>query len=805
MKDHQFALKPTKCNEMVKELKTIHFYNDQLAKLKPTKLLKTLLMKAFANEHSHTMKMVRLHDLMATPTVAADDYLAHHDDVSFNVFYNIALCMLHFDVDLDFQLSDPLKGLKKSNMPYLKPLDPKSMTTKEIFEAWYLLLCTHTKKCQTLLEELASAGYYKQFNDLPKPLFFNGKAQPVFDTSDFIHDIVYVEAPLDTDHDGKRDLLRTDVIRPRETEDGLKVPTVFTPSTYNLGTNDRLDLKMIHNVNVPLKHKQPNNYTYKDVTTHFDPTKNIPAPRKIKKTTKKAEASSYNDGWTYNLNNYFLARGFAVVYSSGVGTYDSQGLRDTGARSEVDSTKAVIEWLAGNRTAFTNPVDQIAIPAWWSNHHVGMTGRSYLGTLTEAVAGTGVKDLNACIVEAGISNYYDYYRDTGLVIGGEDCDVLGEFTFSRRKGVGDYHRIKPKWHKQLKYMLKGEDRKTGNYNKFWDNRNYLKNVHNVKAGMLIVHGLNDWNVKPRNAWNLWQHLQNVPTDKKIVLHQGQHIYINNLQSIDFTDMANLWFSNKLYGADNHANQVIPTVMVQDNTKPETWHTYGNWGHTGHQVTYRFNDHQLDPKQSSSQPLSFKDHLDKKHFDHYCHWHDDWHHDTFSSKPSPMSHNRLLFKSAPLKHDLVVDGVVHLKLRVKSSANVGLLTAFLVDYGKMKRLTKTPQILQPQRVTLTYHWQQANIKDFMKQENYTPFKKIVTAHLNMQNRENCYKVDDLKPNQYVDVDLQFQPTFFHFLPKHRVGLAVCATDFIWTQRGNQKITYTLDPKHCELILPTYEKK
>ena len=51
-----------------------------------------------------------------------------------------------------------------------------------------------------------------------------------------------------------------------------------------------------------------------------------------------------------------------------------------------------------------------------------------------------------------------------------------------------------------------------------------------------MHGLNDWNVKPRNVANLWNAVRDLPINKKIILHQGQHIYINNFRSIDFTDM-----------------------------------------------------------------------------------------------------------------------------------------------------------------------------------------------------------------------------------------------------------------------------
>lgn len=245
-------------------------------------------------------------------------------------------------------------------------------------------------------------------------------------------------------------------------------------------------------------------------------------------------------------------------------------------------------------------------------------------------------------------------------------------------------------------------------------------------------------------------------------------------------------------------------MIQDNTKPQTWNTYGNWGHSGQKVTYQLNNNQLVVGESSSLPLSFQDHLDKKTFKHYCDYHSAWHHDVFSEKLNPMSNNRLLFTSDQLKSNLIIDGAAHLKLRVKSSSDVGLLTAFLVDYGKAKRLTTAPQYLQPQRTTMNYQYQKMVVKDYKYQEHPTPYKKIVTAHLNMQNRHNYYRVDDLKPNQYVDVDLEFQPTFFHILPNHRVGLVICATDFVWTIRGNQKIRYTIDPKHSQLILPVYKK-
>ncbi|MSE24896.1 hypothetical protein GKC32_10650, partial [Lactobacillus curvatus] len=75
-----------------------------------------------------------------------------------------------------------------------------------------------------------------------------------------------------------------------------------------------------------------------------------------------------------------------------------------------------------------------------------------------------------------------------------------------------------------------------------DARNYLKDVGNIKCDIVMVHGLNDWNVKLKNVFNLYNKLGDVEVTKKLILHQGQHIYINNFQSLDFTDMMNLWLS-----------------------------------------------------------------------------------------------------------------------------------------------------------------------------------------------------------------------------------------------------------------------
>ncbi|PAK68472.1 CocE/NonD family hydrolase, partial [Staphylococcus haemolyticus] len=62
--------------------------------------------------------------------------------------------------------------------------------------------------------------------------------------------------------------------------------------------------------------------------------------------------------------------------------------------------------------------------------------------------------LKTSIVEAGLADYYDYYRENGLVVApdGDDADALAEYTFSRQQSAADYATIKDKWLAHLKQM-----------------------------------------------------------------------------------------------------------------------------------------------------------------------------------------------------------------------------------------------------------------------------------------------------------------------------------------------------------------
>ncbi|MGQ2374649.1 Xaa-Pro dipeptidyl-peptidase [Companilactobacillus zhachilii] len=803
MKNNQFAIRPTDFKDQLKELTEIGFLDkDNESETNPIQLWISFLSKSFLEAKTSSTFEEELKTYMATPEQNLNDYLDSATHVSVAAFYNVALQLLKFNPDVDFSFSDPLVAMKKIQL-MIADHNGDTFTIEELKSAWYWLLATHNKIGQTYLDSLATKGYFTKFyGKVTKPLLFNGKTLPVFDPHELIREVVYVESPQDSDHDGKRDLLKAEILRPRETENGLKVPVLYTASPYNQGTNDETGEKLTHNVNVPLTRKTPNNLQYSDIEYHNDDSI-VPEPRTVNGETKRAEQTFARES-SYTLNDYFLARGFAVVYMAGIGTKDSDGFRTTGDPEETTSTVSIIKWLTGQLPAFTNRTDNIEIKAWWSNKKVAMTGRSYLGTLATAAATTGVTGLKTVISEAAISSWYDYYRDGGLVIApggfpGEDADVLAEETFSRRLQPGDFHNIKDKWSNQVKTIEKGQDRITGDYNTFWDARNYHKNFKNITADVFMVHGLNDWNVKPRNVERLWNGIKHNGVTQKLILHQGQHIYINAFRSIDYNDIINLWLTYELLGIDNQAKEIIPNVIVQDNTKPENWITRKDWSNAENsQIKYNLSIDKLTTEPVTENLQTFQDHLDQTIFDNYAKHNDTWEQNLVAADDK-LSDNQLIYKTNRLSDDLTIDGKVSLNLKVSSNNDIGLLSFQLIDYGDAKRLTVSPTLLAKNSLAETYDWREDDLREFTTAAS-TPFKMITKGHINLQNRENNYKVDELKPNIFYNVGVELQPTFYKLLKGHQLGLIVYATDFGMTVRGNQNIKYTVQANDSSLVVP-----
>ncbi len=558
---------------------------------------------------------------------------------------------------------------------------------------------------------------------------------------------------MDTDHDGQRDLLEATIYRPKATDQGLKVPVLFTANPYFHGTNDVTAVTHVPETTLAVK---THGASKAEVTANPEEPANLPH-HPVNGEATQAEAYAEENSM-YAFNDYFLARGFAVVYSAGVGTRYSDGFRTTGGPEETDGAVAVIEWLTGKRRAFTNRTDGITIKAWWSTGLVAMTGKSYLATLAMAAATTGVDGLKTIVADAGISSWYDYYRENGLVVApggfqGEDADVLAVDTFSRQKSGGDLINIKQAWEKHLATITHDQDRTTGAYNTWWDARNYRKNANKVKADVVLIHGLNDWNVKPTNAIKFWEAIADLPIQKKLVLHQGQHVYVHNVRSLDFLDMMNLWLTHELLGEANGAEDVLPNVVVQDNVAVQTWSAYQNFASPAAEHVTNTRNLKTDFEAATDQ---FTDHATTTF---------NVQHDTSASfetaiitPNSAYANSRLWLTQPPLERDQTLEGIPHLELTLAIDAPTGILSVRLIDLGMAKRFGETAATVALNGLQLGFDYKTTDILEFKPTAKPTPSKLISLGHINLQNPKMLTKCKGLRPaNRSISVWISNPPT------------------------------------------------
>lgn len=789
MKYNQYGYIKTSFNDQIKELQAINFLPEDWELTSVGDLFASLVENAIAEAKTYGAKKAKLAEFAADSTTNLADFLAQDPTkIPSRTFYNVALQLLGYHVGYDYSLDDPFERMRKNALPYN---DQEDFDRDQVVSQFYRLLNTRTKNGQTLIDVMAGKGYFKQFYGNNKFMFFNGKSLPTFDMSKVIREVVYVESDLDTDQDGKPDLLQVTVFRPYQSNN-FKFPALYTADPYFGGiiANEKRN----HNVDVNLE----------DATQAAD-AKYVAMPHVSAQKPSSEDQASTEEAVhkaAYTLNEYLLARGFANVYAGAIGTRGSDGLRITGAPEETESAKEIIEWLHGDRIAYTDRTREHETKASWCNGNIGMTGRSYLGTLQIAIATTGVAGLKTVVSEAAISSWYDYYREHGLVVApeacqGEDLDMLAETCQSNLWDAGSYLKIKPKYDAMQKELLTKADRKSGQYSDFWEARNYRHHTDGIKCSWISVHGLNDWNVKPKNVYKLWQKVSKLPIAHKLFLHQGPHYNMNNLISIDFSDLMNLWFCHELLAIKNNAYDQWADVMIQDNLEADLWHEEPTWNNSlGHEVEYypETNGDLLKNGAKDQEKVTFTDQggqVFKAAKISESAWQDQ-----FIAGEEKWQNQQLRFVSDEFIHPITIVGRPKIKLSVSTSLAKGQISVALVDLGTRKRLTPTPSIFRDQIQELGYRFGTQYLQEFTFAKE-SKAKLITKAHMNVQNYANMKRAQEIEPGKFYDLEFELQPTFYRLPSGSKLALIIYSTDQGMTKRPLENEEYTVDLSKCEL--------
>ncbi|WP_042161048.1 Xaa-Pro dipeptidyl-peptidase [Streptomyces lydicamycinicus] len=350
------------------------------------------------------------------------------------------------------------------------------------------------------------------------------ESRPVYSYDRAIRESVWVDTRLDGDADGRTDRVAVDIVRPAEpAQQGRRIPVIMDASPYYscCGRGNESQKK-----------------TYDD------------RGRPV--------------GFPLFYDNYFVPRGYATVLVDLAGTNRSDGCSDVGGRSDIRSARAVVDWLGGRGRAYTARTGGEPVTAGWSNGSTGMIGKSWDATIANGVAATGVKGLKTIVPIAGISSWYDYYFAKGAPLYDSGPDSLAD--------VVDSPDARKRCAAVQKKLADGAPR-TGDWTRLWRERDYVRHADRVRASVLLVHGMQDLNVRTRHAGQWWDALARHGVERKIWLSQTGHVDPFDYRRSAWVKTLHHWFDHYLLGYDNGIER---TPMADIERSPGTWSTDPQW-------------------------------------------------------------------------------------------------------------------------------------------------------------------------------------------------------------------------------------
>lgn len=576
------------------------------------------------------------------------------------------------------------------------------------------------------------------------PIFENGEAQivPEFSSEDdWIKEELWVETSFDSDGDGLLDRMHVFVTRPAQTSsEGLKLPIIYMTSPYfglKISSLLRLAIKPFSKkIFWNVKHEIGEN-----VKSRKHPN--------FKTRTKRPMMSSYMD-YTW------VPRGYIMVYSSSPGTGLSDGSPTIGGENESQAPKAVIDWLCGRSQGFETRRGNDRVYAYWSTGKVGMTGTSYDGTLCLAAATTGVKGLEAIIPVAPISSYYNYYRSNGLVRSpggylGEDMDVLYDAINTGDKSKRRLNNITVR----DSLLVPNQDRITGDYNDFWESRDYLKKIDSMHAAMLMAHSLHDWNVMPEQSYRFYKAAKEKGLPTQLYYHQDGHGGEPPLS------MMNRWFTRYLHGIENDVeNDALVWIARENYDSPEPYGSFPDSNATN-VIFYLQSGNNGTGFLSVEKPET----QDAEDFiDNYKINYSELHN-------IANSRYRLLYVSPILENEIRISGITTVTIKIACSNSAANISVYLI---------RLP-------------WNE--------EKNVHINEKIITrGWADPQNHSSMRKGEKLIPGEFVQMSFDLNPND-QIIPKgSQIGLMIFSSDQEYTLCPKPGTKLTIDPNSTSITIP-----
>lgn len=566
------------------------------------------------------------------------------------------------------------------------------------------------------------------------------QSDPVYDYASAIREAVQVDTTMDNDGDGVPDKVNVDIIRPREAATaGIRVPAIMDASPYYqcCGRGNESEKKV---------------YAADGTVTKFP---------------------LYYD-------NYFVPRGYAFIAADLAGTSKSKGCEDVGGPEEVNGAKAVIDWLNGRTTAHTP--SGAAVSATWATGKVGMIGKSWDGTIANAVAATGVAGLATIVPVSAISSWYDYERVNGSV-NPKVSSMSSLHSLVNARPSGTCGAVSSA-------LSSGSDASTGNYNTFWDARNYVKNAAQVRASVFVVHGMNDLNVQGVNYGQWWDALaaNNVP--RKIWLSQEGHVDPFDFRRAAWVDTLHRWFDFWLLDIPNG---VMSEPMADVERSADTWATSTAWPPAGTAaVNYSISGSTLSTAPPAAGTLSITDAPTLSEANAV-------------SSPTTTRAGRKVYQTAALTSPLHIAGTPTITVRVSSTRSTTTLSARLVDYGTSTRVNYRSSGEGISTLSTSSCWGSATSADdacyfdTAKAVSSAAYQVQARGWIDGAHRTSLSSTTPMAAGTFYTITWKLRPMDQVIPAGHRLGLVLTLSDneFVSSHSTGATVTYDLAGSFLQL--------
>jgi X-Pro dipeptidyl-peptidase len=577
----------------------------------------------------------------------------------------------------------------------------------------------------------------------------SGESKPVYSYKKAVRETVWVDTGRDDDRDGKGDRLAVDIVRPSEpAAKGRGIPVIMEASPYYSCCG------------------RGNESQKKTYDTEGRPV-----------------------GFPLFYDNYFVPRGYAFVAVDLPGTGRSDGCTDAGGPNDIQSTKAVVDWLNGRAHAYTTHTGTTPARATWTNGNTGMIGKSWDGSIANGVAATGVEGLKTIVPISSISSWYDAYFSQGAWLVGSaptpgalirtvETDAAGARCAAVNKPLG------------------AASVKSGDWSSIWAERDYVADADKVRASVFVVHGLQDLTVRTKNFGQWWDALAKNGVERKIWLSGTGHVDPFDYRRTEWVDTLHHWFDHALLGYDNGIDRA-PVADIE--RTPDHWTTDAVWPpksttavslHPGQGTQAGVGTLTAHPGTGTG---TFTDDPQLSETDWAAH----------VDEPTG---EKAGFVTEPLTKPLRVSGAAKVTVTATPTTATANLSAVLVDLGPATIRDYASGGLGVSTLTARSCWGESTAQDSACYKKTAADTTHVTSTVfsrgwaALGTTASAHTIKPLTPGTPHPLTLTLASTD-HVVPAgHRLALIIAGTDRGLAYHAADRPTITLDLAHTSLRLP-----